>query len=81
MAEDADYERVTELSKRILEAIPVDDGFTQSEMYMAQAKVFAITLMDAGRSGRNPEYLKDAAREIIALWLDKIGEHVTRKQH
>lgn len=81
MAEDADNERVTELAGLMFEACAYEEKFTRSEMYMAQAKAFAITLLDAGRSGRNPEYLKDAACEIMALWLDKIGEQITRKQH
>jgi len=81
MAEDADDERVTELADKIFEACACEERFSHSEMYMAQAKAFAITLLDAGRSGRNPEHLKAAACEILALWLDRIGEHVKRKQH
>jgi len=80
MAADADPQKVNELSDRIFEACK-GGGFAHSELYMAQAKAFAITLMDAGRSGRNPEYLKNAACEIMALWLDAVGDHVKRKQH
>ena len=81
MAEDADSERVTELANMIFEACAHEESFSRSEMYMAQAKAFAITLLDAGRSGRSPEHLKNAACEIMALWLDRIGEHIKRKQH
>ena len=81
MAEDADSERVSELAQMIFEACAYEERFSRSEMYMAQAKAFAITLMDAGRSGRNPEYLKGAACEMLALWLDIVGQHTKRKQH
>ncbi len=81
MVEDADSERVTELAGMIFEACAYEERFSRSEMYMAQAKALAITLMDAGRSGRNPEYLKGAACEIMAHWLDQIGEHIRQKQH
>lgn len=81
MADDADNGRVNELSDMIIEACACHDRFSRSEMYMAQAKAFAITLLDEGQSAQNPEYLKDAASEIMALWLDKIGVHITRQQH
>ena len=81
VAEDADGDRITELTGKIFEACAPGEEFSRSETYMALAKALAITLLDAGRSGRNPEHLKGAACELVAMWLDRIGEHLERKRH
>ena len=80
MMEDADSGQVSKLAMSIMEVCTHDEEYLRSEMYIALAKVLARTLMDYGRSGRNPEHLKKAACELMSLWLDIVDERVKARQ-
>ncbi len=81
MIEEADGDRVKELSDKILDSCCHEEKYSRSEAYVALSKVFAIMLLDAGRSGRQPKYIKSAACEMVACWLDAVDKHVRSKQH
>lgn len=81
MLEDADVERMEELTNMIIDACGYEEKFRLSEIYNSLARAFAIILLDAGRSGRRSEITKNAACGMVAYWLDKIDALIEQKQH
>ena len=74
--QDADFDRVRELSDNLLDCCGQDEMYSRSEAYVALSRVLAIILLDAGRAGREPEHIKNAACEMMSYWVDAIDAHV-----
>lgn len=81
MLKDADFDKVRELSGKMLDCCSQGERYSRSEAYVALSRVFAIMLMDAGRSGREARPVKDAASEMVSYWIDAIDAHVRSGQH